>query len=179
MLAFFLPARGTTPQGLVPPFLFYRLKMDIIDIFLIFTILCYVGVLFVREGAECAQRVWQRTVDQFDLVEDNTVPFTYASEAILITVAAALKTVAFWPYDFVKSLMKPVWQKTPGMRLSDRYQRLRHDMLLAVASMISGHPERATLVYYDHLVARLEASHEAQRSTSENDFSGCKESLPA
>lgn len=146
--------------------------MDIIDICVIVATLVYVSSLVVSLGAECAESVWCRTVtemEHLDLIEAKTVPFTYASEAILITVAATLKVLAFMPFNFFKSLMKPAWQRTPEMRMAALKRRLRDDMLLAVASMISGYPERASMVFTDHWMARLHTSYdlqEAQKATA-------------
>lgn len=140
--------------------------MDIIDICVIVLALGYVSALIVRLGADCAKDVWSRTLDQLDyldLIEANTVPFTYASEAILITVAATLKMIAYMPINFVKSLTKPAWQKTPLMRTADFRQLLRKDILLAVASMISGRPELASMLFTDTWLARLHTSYELQQ----------------
>ncbi len=132
--------------------------MDITDKFAIISGLLLILSIIVEQGTECAAAVWHRTaeeLDDIDFLEGNTVPMTTGVEALLITVSALIKMIAFCPLKVATAIYRKSWRISPEARLARIRLTLRSDVLLAVFSMISGYPERAGLLYLDTLRERI------------------------
>lgn len=135
--------------------------MDAVDYFVIFAAVMAILNIVVQMGSECAARVWQRTtetLDEVDFLEGNTIPYTTNEESLLITAAALLKRLFLLPLTLYRAYAHQLWSLTPEERLSRLRLELRSDILLAVSSMLSGYPERATLLYLDTLREQLDAT---------------------
>jgi hypothetical protein len=147
--------------------------MDSIDIFASIFALLFITYLVIEQGTECAQKVWNRakeTLDEIDLFEAAHVPYASNVETILIFVALTLRSLYRLPIDLFKEFKKLPWEKTPEMRTLNRQLSLGSDILGAVASMLSGFPERASHVFWKERGSRLCAEYEAYRRDYEALF---------
>lgn len=135
--------------------------MDTTNLLVSFAAALVILSIVLERGEECALHVWQRTTaefDELDFLEANTVPLTTSAEALLITLAALLKRLVILPLTVYRAFSEKVWRLSPDARMARMRHTLRSNILLAVASMVAGYPERAALLYIDALRERLNAA---------------------
>lgn len=145
--------------------------MDSIDIFVCSLALLFIVYQVIQLGTECAQKVWDRTkqgLDDIDLIEAAHVPATNNVEAIVIFVAATLRGIFMLPVKFYDELMLRDWERTPEMRNVYSQISLGNNVLGAVATMLTGFPERAEILFFKERIARIRLQLEAQAKDYES-----------
>lgn len=145
-------------------------KMDFIDITVCVLAMLFIAYEIVQLGTTCAQKVWARTVktlDEIDLIEAAHVPSATNFETIVILVAATLRDFFMLPVRFYTELTLKGWEKTPEIRLIHAHLNMGSDILGAMATMMSGYPERAEILFFKEHISRMRSKLEAEQQDYE------------